>query len=114
MSKVQHIVLLRIPDGVAPEKVQEMISALKSLRDEVSSPHHFIITITETLQIPGIESLTMGRHDNKIFEDYKDRSDGFTHALIVVCTNMASVHILAHSPCPVSEESRRPSGLFFE
>lgn len=106
MSKVQHIVLLRVPDDVAPEKVQEMISAIRSLRDEVSPPHYFILTMSETLQIPAVESLTIGKHNSKIFEDYKDRSDGFTHALLVVCTNNIHVY-MAHRPFSVSEESRR-------
>ena len=76
---VTHIVWIKFHDGVTASRIDEHITALRSLAGEV----------------PGITSLTAGRN-------FTDRANGYTHGLVVVLEDKAALEGYATHPYHVA------------
>jgi hypothetical protein len=71
---IAHVVLLRLIDCVCDEQLAELYVTLDALR-----------------QIPGVLQLQCGAHDQKSYPGYGDRSQGFTHSLVVMLEDQAAL-----------------------
>jgi hypothetical protein len=82
MPVIEHIVLLKVKDHVSKESVTRMLEAVVGLR----------------AQIEGVLSIRTGTHSERIYKDYADRSDGFTHVLVVRFASVAALEQYAIHP----------------
>ena len=73
--QVMHIVLFKWTAGAAPDAIQAAVQGLRDLRDK----------------IPGILDLSCG-------ENFCDRGQGFTHALVVRFTDREALDIYGPHP----------------
>ncbi|CEO95764.1 Stress-response A/B barrel domain-containing protein [Plasmodiophora brassicae] len=81
-----HIVLLRVRDDAAPPATQAMMDAIHGL----------------STQIPCIVSVAVGAQDNQMYPNYRPRTAGYTHALIVALESAADLQVYAHHPTHLS------------
>ncbi len=81
MSMVEHLVLFKVKPGTGAEAIQAMQDALLGLRDA----------------IPGILEITVGAN-------FSERSQGFTHGLLVRFQDRAALD--TYIPHPAHEETR--------
>ena len=72
---VNHMVWLKFNEGVAQSRKDDHIDALRSLRGP----------------IPGIVDLTLG-------ENFTDRANGYSHALVVTLVDRAALGVYAAHP----------------
>ena len=78
---VEHLVLFKVREGVGDEAVQAMQDALRSLQSA----------------IPGILEITVGAN-------FSERSQGFTHGLLVRFADRAALD--TYIPHPAHEDAR--------
>lgn len=80
---VQHIVWIRFKPDASPQRIREHLDNLASLRDRV----------------PGVVELVIG-------ENFTDRSDGYTHGMIVTFNDRASLE--SYLPHPEHVKAAAP------
>ena len=76
---IDHIVLFKVKEGTPPESVSGMLEGLRGLE----------------ARVPGIVALSAG-------ENFSDRSQGFTHGLVVRFQDQAALG--AYLPHPAHQE----------
>ena len=78
---VEHLVLFKVKAGVSEDAIQAMQNALRGLQEA----------------IPGILEITVGAN-------FSERSQGFTHGLLVRFQDRAALDV--YIPHPAHEETR--------
>ncbi len=76
---IEHIVVFKVKDGLTDVEKEDLLSALRSLKDRV----------------PGIVDLLVG-------ENFSERAQGFTHALVARFVDRAALD--GYLPHPAHQE----------
>ncbi len=72
---IEHMVWIRFNEGLDPERIEQHLQSLRSLKDRV----------------PGIRHLAVG-------PNITDRADGYTHGLLVRLDSPESLHTYQSHP----------------